>query len=119
MRGYWRGETQPSAALDAVLGAAGITQYRGYFEAGEERYAKASAGDVEQVPRHFGASTVVVGHALVDRVTSLHGGLVHAIDVNTDTAVPEVLLFEQGSACRQHWRAPRFEGGKRDHGNAR
>jgi hypothetical protein len=56
MRGDWRGETQPSAALDAVLGAAGITQYRGYFEAGEERYAKASAGDVEQVLRHFGAS---------------------------------------------------------------
>jgi hypothetical protein len=39
MRGDRRGETQPSAALDAVLGAAGITQYRGYFEAGEERYA--------------------------------------------------------------------------------
>lgn len=96
MRRYWRGETARSAALDAVLGPDGVTQYRGYFEAGDERYAKASKEDVEAVLRHFGATTIVVGHTLVDRVTSLHGGLVYGVDVNTNSAVPEVLVFQQG-----------------------
>lgn len=98
MRGYWRGETAPSAALDAALGPAGVTQYRGYFEAGEERYPKASADEVRRALSHFGATEVVVGHTLVERVTKLHGGLVHAVDVNTDSAAPEALVFEQGKA---------------------
>jgi hypothetical protein len=65
MRRYW---TQPSPALDAVLGPAGGTQYRGYCEPGEERYAKAGATEVEHVRRHLGASTADVERASTQRM---------------------------------------------------
>lgn len=98
MQRYWLGDTAQSPALDAVIGPAGLTQYRGYFEAGGDRYAMASTAEVQQALRGFGASAVVVGHTIVERVSTLHDGRVLAVDVNSDSARPEVLVFDNGIA---------------------
>ena len=96
MRRYWLGDMPGKAELDAVVGPAGVTQYRGYFEAGGERYGLATEAQVKDVLAHFGASSIVVGHTLVDGVTAFHGGKVWAVDVNTNTARPEALLIRNG-----------------------
>lgn len=93
MRNYWSGAPSAKPALDAVLGQGGVTQYRGYLD---EADGLASAEDVQHVLKRFGASTVVVGHTLVDKVTMLHGGRVIAVDVNTNEAADEALVFEDG-----------------------
>jgi len=96
MRRYWSGDMPGKPELDAVIGPAGLTQYRGYMEDGEDRYARATGEQIGDVLAHFGARTIVVGHTLVDRVTALHEGKVWAVDVNTNTARPEALLLRNG-----------------------
>ncbi|WP_162249909.1 metallophosphoesterase [Massilia sp. Root351] len=96
MRRYWRGEPASKAELDAVLGADGVSRYRGYFDAGDKKESRASQEDIEAALRHFGADAIVVGHTQVERVSSLYQGRVHAVDVNSNGAAPEVLLFENG-----------------------
>lgn len=100
MRAYWtRPATTPrTAVLDAVLGPAGITQYRGYFRGLEGRYPAATTADVQGALEHFDASEIVVAHTLVERIESLHGGRVRAVDVNSSEARPEVLVYEDGVA---------------------
>ncbi|MCA1248885.1 metallophosphoesterase [Massilia sp. MS-15] len=98
MRRYWAGDMPGKAELDAVIGPAGLTQYRGYLEDGEDRYARATDAQIGDVLAHFGAKTIVVGHTLVDRVTALHGGKVWAVDVNSNTARSEALLLRNGEA---------------------
>jgi hypothetical protein len=98
MRDYWStpGAHPASPALDAVLGPGGVTQYRGYFRASEGRYPAASDADVALVLGRFDAAGIVVGHTIVDGITRLHGGRVHAVDVNSDEAASQVLVFENG-----------------------
>jgi len=96
MRRYWLGDMPGKAELDAVVGPAGLTQYRGYLEDGEDRFARATAAQIGDVLAHFGARTIVVGHTLVDGVKPLHDGKVWAIDVNSDEARPEALLIRNG-----------------------
>lgn len=98
MRRYWRGESATKAELEAVIGRAGLSQYRGYFEAAGELYRQASVQEVATVLEHFDAATMVVGHTTVERITPLYGGRVHAINVNSATAASEALLFERGAA---------------------
>jgi len=98
MRRYWSGERPTRAELDAVIGPAGLTQYRGYLEDGEDRFARATDARIGDVLTHLGATTIVVGHTLVERVTALHGGKVWAVDVNSNTARPEALLIRNGEA---------------------
>lgn len=96
MRRYWAGDMPAKAELDAVIGPAGVTQYRGYLEDGKDRFAAATTAQVNDVLTHFGASLIVVGHTQVDRVTALHGGKVWAVNVNSDGARPEALLIRNG-----------------------
>ncbi|MGQ4660847.1 metallophosphoesterase [Lysobacter sp. F6437] len=101
MRAYWtRPATAPprTAGLDAVLGPAGVTQYRGYFRGLDGRYPAATSADVQLALEHFDASEIVVAHTLVERIQSLHGGRVRAVDVNSSDARPEVLVYEDGVA---------------------
>jgi hypothetical protein len=93
MRAYWRGEPVAKPALEAVLGERGVTRYRGYFD---EEKEPASEADVERVLKQLGIATIVVGHTLVDKVTMLHGGRVIGVDVNTNEAADEALVFENG-----------------------
>lgn len=93
---YWNGTSATPAELDAMLGPAGLTHYRGYFEDGGERYALATREDVETVLQRFGANRIVVGHTQVDRVRSFHDGRVWNVDVNSNAAHDEALLIEDG-----------------------
>jgi hypothetical protein len=107
MRRYWRGENASAAQLDAALGPAGVTQYRGYIEAMPDQYPAATADDVEAARRAFGVDHIVVGHTIVERVTGLFGNRVYAVDVNSNTAAPEALMFVNGAAQIVNTGAPR------------
>ena len=113
MKDYWQASPtahQPSPARDAVLSQTGVTQYRGYFRAMDGTYALASDADVQLGLAHFGVDRVVVAHTLVERVESLHGDRVFAVDVNDDAAMPEVLTFENGVATVVDIGVPRHLG---------
>ncbi|HET8898984.1 MAG TPA: metallophosphoesterase [Rhodanobacteraceae bacterium] len=100
MRNYWRTpaeQVRHSPALDAVLGLQGVTQYRGYFRAMEGRYPRATEADVARVLDQFAARLIVVGHTLVPQISLLHGGRVYAIDVNSNEAAAQALVFAHGS----------------------
>jgi hypothetical protein len=100
MRDYWRVTgsiaASRSAALDAVLGLGGVTQYRGYFRASDGQYPAATQAGVEQVLARYDARQIVVGHTLVDKVTRRYEGRVLAVDVNHPDARSEALVFEHG-----------------------
>lgn len=81
-----------------MLGPEGVTQYRGYFEDTEGGSVRATPAEVAQALDRFGIDTIVVGHTLVNQVTPLFQGRIHAIDVNSNTAASEALLFEHGVA---------------------
>lgn len=98
MRRYWRGETTSTSELEAVIGLGGLSQYRGYFGPKKDLYAQAGADDLARILARYGARTVVVGHTPVERITTLYGGRVLAINVNSNTAASEALLIEHGSA---------------------
>lgn len=93
---YWSGASTHTPELDAALGPAGLTQYRGYFEAAGDRYPKANDQDVAKVLERFGVEHIVVGHTQVDRVRPFYDGRVWGINVNSNTAQPEALLIEDG-----------------------
>lgn len=95
---YWGGETGSKPEFDAVLGQMGVSQYRGYLMALDDQYGKARDEDVAAALDAFGASQIVVGHTLVDKVSSLYGGRVFAVDVNTNDAASEVLVYDNGVA---------------------
>ena len=98
MHDYWytASPRQHTAALDAVLGLDGITQYRGYFrDSGDDR-PSATKADVEQVLSFYGAERIVVGHTLVESVENRFDGRVIAVDVNDNEARTEVLTFAKG-----------------------
>lgn len=99
MKTYWNTEPdnqRRSAALDAVLAPTGVTQYRGYFRESEGAYPLASDADVRQGLEHFGVTKIVVAHTVVDGITSLRGGRVRAVDVNSDDSRTEVLTYKDG-----------------------
>lgn len=97
-RQYWRegaGRIDPTV-LDSIFGNDGLTQYRGYVMSVPDAYPLATRAQVEAALGAFAAERVVVAHTLVDRVENLHDGRVYAVDVNSATARPEVLLLEDG-----------------------
>lgn len=100
MRKYWTesASVMRSPAFDAVLALTGVTQYRGYFRGREGAYPPADAADVASVLKHFNAAQIVVAHTIVEKVKSLYGGRVYAVDVNNNESLPEVLLYENGLA---------------------
>lgn len=99
MQDYWNdtGAHPPSPGLDAVLGHAGVTQYRGWFRPLEERYPMASDAQVAGALERFGARLAVVGHTIVPRVERVRNGRVYAVDVNSDESATEALVFEDGT----------------------
>ncbi|MDN5924707.1 MAG: metallophosphoesterase, partial [Xanthomonadales bacterium] len=103
MREYWRQagkKVRHTQAFDAVIGRSGVTQYRGYFYGGKGDADKdiplVNREDVKHILTAFNATQIVVAHTLVERVQSLFGGLVYAVDVNYHDARPQVLVYEHG-----------------------
>lgn len=98
MRDYWRNgaPADTSAALEAAMGRGGVTQYRGYFRAGDDEHPAATQAQVERMLALHHASQIVVGHTLVEQVTRLYDGRVIGVDVNHPQARPEVLVFSHG-----------------------
>lgn len=108
LRRYWRGEQVSKAQLDAILSPLGVTQYRGYLMDGDEQYAMATRQEVEAVASTYGVEHIVIGHSIVEKVSALFGGRVFAIDVNSNTAAPEVLVFVNGRPAIVNADAPRM-----------
>lgn len=95
---YWsRGSAGiDPALLESIFGSQGLTQYRGYVSGVPDSYPLASRDQVDAALAAFAADRIVVAHTLVERIEALHGDRVYAVDVNSETARPEVLLFEDG-----------------------
>ncbi len=106
MRRYWRAEPVPVPALEAVLGMDGVTQYRGHIDSNKELYAQSS--DVDLALRAFDVDTIVVGHTIVEKVTGLHFNKVYAVNVNSNDAAPQALLFVNGVATVVDTGTPRL-----------
>src|SRR3546814_10450495 len=98
MQDYWNDNAPhpPSPGLDAVLGHACVTQYRGWFRALEDRYPKASDVQVADALERFDARLAVVGHTIVPGVERMRNGRVYAVDVNSDESATEGLVFADG-----------------------
>ncbi len=85
-----------SQALDAVFGFNGVTQYRGYLMPLEGQYPLATQAEIDRVAKHFDVDLMVVAHTPVETVSRMHDGKVFAVNVNSDSAKSEVLVFENG-----------------------
>src|SRR3546814_11525880 len=98
MQDYWNDNAphppSPSPGLDVVLGHAGVTQYRGWFRALEDRYPKASDDDVGNALESFGASMAVVGHTIVPAAERLRHGRINTVAVHSAHSAHAGLLFE-------------------------
>jgi len=90
----WR--TRAPGQYQMLFGSDGPLWYRGYFQDDDLR-----TEDIVRALEHFGASTVVVGHTIVDEVQSLHDGRVFGVNVTfTDADAVQGLLIEDGRFFR-------------------
>ena len=71
------------------------TEYRGYFDGGGDYY-RSLEGKMDEILAFYGVRHIVVGHTIVDEVTTLKNGTVIAIDVpfGTDQIQEQALLIE-------------------------
>lgn len=82
--------------LRFLFGYEGPLWYRGYIK-NWKGIPMAKEDQVRSVLDYYGASTIVVGHTIVERVTSLYGGRVYAIETGIyEGAEGEALVWEQG-----------------------
>ena len=70
------------------------TEYRGYFDGGGDYY-RSLEGKMDEILAFYGVRHIVVGHTIVDEVTTLKNGTVIAIDVpfGTDQIQEQALLI--------------------------
>jgi len=83
--------------LQFLYGYNGPLWYRGYIQDWKE-IPMADEDQVKAILDFYGASTIVVGHTIMDEITSLYGGLVYAIDTGIyKGSQGEALLWENDS----------------------
>ena len=77
------------------------TEYRGYFDQGGDYY-RSLEGKMDNILAFYGVQHIVVGHSMVDEVTTLKGGRVVAVDVpfGTDQVQEQALLIENDTLYR-------------------
>ena len=77
------------------------TEYRGYFDQGGDYY-RSLEGKMDEILQFYGVRHIVVGHTVVDEVTTLKGGMVVAIDVpfGADQVQEQALLIENDKFYR-------------------
>ncbi len=82
--------------LEFLYGYKGPIWYRGYLRTWNDVPA-ATEQEVKSILSTYGASQVVVGHTIVETVTSLYGGKVFAIETGINRgAEGETLIWEGG-----------------------
>lgn len=98
LQDYWKNPASASSTpvLEALFAQTGVTQYRGFLMPLPDFYPAATAADVDAALARFGAARIVVAHTQVPKVQALFDGRVLAVNVNSDEAASEVLLFEDG-----------------------
>ena len=71
------------------------TEYRGYFDRGGDYYRELE-GKMDEILTFYGVRHIVVGHTTVEKVSTLKGGTVVAIDVpfGADQVQEQALLIE-------------------------
>lgn len=116
---YWRKEPADKSALDAVFGMHGIAQYRGYLIDLPEYYPVATSTDVDRALQAFGVKTIVVAHTIVEKVTGLYDNRVYAVDVNSNTAANEALMFVGSVATVVDTGTPRALPDEKERGSLR
>jgi calcineurin-like phosphoesterase family protein len=87
-----------------LLGESGPLWYRGYFAA-ESGQAAPVAEDIDRIRKHFGVTTILVGHTRVPTITPLYDGRVIAVQVypredSFGNPVFESLLIRDGVRLR-------------------
>jgi hypothetical protein len=86
--------------LQFLYGYEGPLWYRGYIQ-DWQNIPMADIDQVTSILEFYGASTIVVGHTIVDHITELYGGLVYAIDTGIYRGSRgEALLWENGKFFR-------------------
>ena len=84
-----------------LYGSEGPLWYRGYHEAREGRYPKASVEEIDLILSTLGARAIVVGHSEVPLVEALYDGRIFAIDVPVpDLGSLQGLLWQGGRFYR-------------------
>lgn len=87
------------AAVQAVLGRAGVTRYRGLADPKRQREADVSA-HLRSATRRFGVQRVAIGHTIASDIALEHGGQLLRLDVHHKTQVPQAALYEGGTLWR-------------------
>jgi hypothetical protein len=83
-----------------LYGSNGPFWYRGYFRDSQE-IPMAEKDQVISILDFYGASSIVVGHTIMDQITSFYDGLVYAIDTGIYRGSKgEALLWENDSFFR-------------------
>ena len=86
--------------LQFLYGYKGPLWYRGYSR-DWQGIPMADKDQVISILDFYGASTIVVGHSIMDQITSFYGGLVYAIDTGIyKGSKGEALLWENDSFFR-------------------
>ena len=86
--------------LQFLYGNKGPLWYRGYIRESQE-IPMADKDQVISILDFYGANTIVVGHSIMDQITSFYGGLVYAIDTGIyKGSKGEALLWENDSFFR-------------------
>lgn len=101
MQRYWRDlATLPQVtrepALDAVLGASGLTQFRGLLGDAPEGTAPMSESEVDRALSAWKSRRMVVAHTVVAEVHAVHGGRIWAVDLAEPELPQAVLAFIDG-----------------------
>lgn len=86
MQRYWRDlamlpQVTREPALDAVLGASGLTQFRGLLGDAPEGTAPMSESEVDRALAAWKSRRMVIAHTVVAEVHAVHGGRVWAVDL--------------------------------------
>lgn len=94
-----------------IHGSYGILFYRGFVK-GQTEYGlspKASSQHIENVLNHFDVKHVVIGHTLVDHVSSDYLGRIVRVDVDHGSGISEGLSVNDGVTKRINNDGERFE----------
>ena len=87
------------ARVQAVLGRAGVTRYRG-LATPDARLEEDPVAHLRQVARRYGVRRLAIGHTIAPDIVLQHRGLLLRLDVHHKTQVPQAALYAGGRLWR-------------------